>query len=103
MADSSTPCIICGPSLPRPTRETFVFGRMLILCRSHAAQITKAKPKCFEDVMALFRPAPNDTAEVDRRSPIARRSSEMLDRRMFPPRPEGRRRAHGRRATDPQD
>jgi hypothetical protein len=42
------------------------------------------------------------TKIVDRRSGVDRRGSE-IERREFPPRPEGRRHNGGRRRTDSQD
>ncbi|MGK3999530.1 hypothetical protein [Sorangium sp. So ce1024] len=81
-------------------------GRSLSLCRSHAATVAAAMPETFEEMRALFvglqrgQQAQSD-AFVERRSPIQRRSPE--DRRVFPPRPEGRRLGGGRRATDPRE
>ncbi|AUX26171.1 uncharacterized protein SOCEGT47_067320 [Sorangium cellulosum] len=82
-------------------------GRALCLCRTHAATVAAAMPETFEEMRALFvgvrqgdPPAQGEVA-VDRRSPIPRRSPE--DRRVFPPRPEGRRLGGGRRATDPRE
>jgi hypothetical protein len=49
------------------------------------------------DVEAMIRTG----LMVERRSPIPRRTED--DRRAFPPRPEGRRRGYGRRASDPTD
>jgi hypothetical protein len=71
-------------------------GRALRLCRAHAARVAAAAPETFEALRALFR-----GADGDRRSPIPRRGFE--DRRVFPPRPEGRRMSGGRRATDPAE
>ena len=45
------------------------------------------------DLSAIFG------GSIDRRSPIPRRT-EYDDRRVFPPRPEGRRRSYGRRRLD---
>ncbi|WP_437657726.1 hypothetical protein [Sorangium sp. So ce1182] len=87
-------------------------GRSLSLCRSHAATVAAAMPETFEEMRALFvglqrvalqrvgLSAQGDPS-IERRSPIARRSPE--DRRVFPPRPEGRRLGGGRRATDPRE
>ncbi|KYF73630.1 hypothetical protein BE15_18550 [Sorangium cellulosum] len=82
-------------------------GRSLSLCRSHAATVAAAMPETFEEMRELFvglqrggPPAQGDTS-VERRSPIPRRNPE--DRRVFPPRPEGRRLGVGRRATDPRE
>ncbi|WP_437732530.1 hypothetical protein [Sorangium sp. So ce1335] len=81
-------------------------GRSLSLCRPHAATVAAAMPETFEEMRALFvglqrgQQAQSD-AFVERRSPIPRRNPE--DRRVFPPRPEGRRLGGGRRATDPRE
>lgn len=81
-------------------------GRSLELCRSHTATVVAAMPETFEDLRALFvgilpLHASPPGHRPERRSPIERRADE--NRRMFPPRPEGRRRGEGRRATDPRD
>lgn len=83
-------------------------GRPLALCREHAATVATARPASFEELRALFVGASIDVGAmismglmVERRSPISRRSE--ADRRAFPPRPEGRRKGFGRRATDPVD
>jgi hypothetical protein len=51
-------------------------------------------PKTWEELRAII------IAPADRRSLIPRRI-EADDRRVFPPRPEGRRRSSGRRNADP--
>jgi hypothetical protein len=78
-------------------------GRTLELCRTHAATVVAAMPETFDDLRALFVGVGSwpDRAAAERRSPLDRRDPE--DRRVFPPRPEGRRRAAGRRAGDPLD
>lgn len=102
--------------------RVIIEGRALLLCRTHAATVVATMPETFEDLRALFvgaapdlgpaRPRdraleglvgaePRPPSEIERRSPVPRRGQE--DRRAFPPRPEGRRRAGGRRATDPCD
>jgi hypothetical protein len=106
---------------PRPVlraglSRVIIEGRMLLLCRAHAATVVAAMPETFDDLRALFtgavpelgaRPAgalaPAGAALllIERRSPISRRSAD--DRRVFPPRLEGRRLGAGRRATDPCD
>lgn len=78
-----------------------VQGRMLALCRDHAATVVAEMPETFDDLRALFVGAGVDLGghAAERRSPIDRRARE--DRRVFPPRPEGRRMGGGRRAGDP--
>lgn len=103
-------CAVCGPERPAATRisRLVMEGRPVALCRDHAAVVAAARPATFEDLRTLFIGATIDVEAmirnglmVERRSPVARRASE--DRRAFPPRPEGRRRGFGRRATDPRD
>jgi hypothetical protein len=90
-------------------------GRALCLCRAHAGTVAAAMPKTFEEMRALFvglprsglglprsgPPIASGEITLDRRSPIARRNPD--ERRVFPPRPEGRRMGGGRRATDSRD
>lgn len=68
-------------------------GRSMSLCREHASLVALAMPPTFEEFRKLFAGQGGD-----RRSPIPRRDPD--DRRLFPPRPEGRRMASGRRASD---
>lgn len=82
-------------------------GRSLSLCRTHAATVAAAMPETFEEMRELFvglqrgaQPSPRDPS-IERRSPIPRRNPD--DRRVFPPRPEGRRLGVGRRTTDPAE
>jgi hypothetical protein len=88
-------------------------GRALCLCRPHAATVVTEMPSTFDEMRALFvgvgpragtpervPDRPNLPIE-ERRSPITRRNLD--DRRVFPPRIEGRRASGGRRANDPVD
>ncbi|WP_437673670.1 hypothetical protein [Sorangium sp. So ce131] len=119
MGESIERCAVCedcepgeggAPGDPRARSRmarVVIQGRALSLCRTHAATVAVEMPATFEEMRALFvglkrggQPAPGEPA-VERRSPIARRSPE--DRRVFPPRPEGRRIGGGRRATDPRE
>ncbi|UQA61254.1 hypothetical protein [Polyangium aurulentum] len=82
--------------------RVYVEGRSLSLCRTHAATVIAARPATFEELRALFVGISiRRGTQVERRSPIPRRAGD--DRRMLPPRPEGRRMASGRRATDRDD
>jgi hypothetical protein len=69
-------------------------GRSLELCQAHASTVVEAMPKTFEDLLSLFA----DVIRAEPRSTKDRRAA--LDRREFPPRPEGRRLGFGRRAAD---
>lgn len=73
-------------------------GRTVCLCRDHAAIVVANMPRTFDDLRALFPEAPETAGSPARRSLIERRGAD--DRRMFPPRPEGRRMPGGRRSTD---
>lgn len=66
--------------------------RLLTLCAAHARVVKTSGADSLEAVRALFREV------AGRRSALPRRAE--LDRRAFPPRPEGRRLARGRRASD---
>ena len=107
MSETHEGCAVCGDRAPQGSRmsRVVVEGRALALCKSHTATVVEAMPENFEDLRALFvgvrvdlaadapaRPAP------ERRSPVERRAA--LDRRVFPPRPEGRRMSAGRRVDD---
>ncbi len=82
------------PSVTRRSRlrRVLLGDRIVALCETHAEQVQQASPDRIEALRALF-PEPGG-----RRSVVSRRSP--LDRRVFPPRPEGRRRSDGRRGTD---
>lgn len=110
MNEGTKGCAVCGAS---PTGSTglsraIIQGRALWLCLDHATTVAIEMPETFEQMRALFvQPAAGDEgfartdSMIDRRSPIDRRRRE--DRRVFPPRVEGRRMTYGRRATDPID
>jgi hypothetical protein len=84
--------------------KVVVEGRALTLCRTHATAVVAVMPETFDELRAIFVGAGLDLSDeswsVERRSPIDRRAAD--DRRVFPPRPEGRRLNAGRRATDPR-
>jgi hypothetical protein len=73
-----------------------VEARSLALCREHAGQVAIHMPKTWEDLRALF------ATGIEPRSAVPRRH-DYEDRRIFPPRPEGRRLSFGRRQSDPRD
>lgn len=74
-------------------RRLLIEDRIVALCNDHADAATREGVESLEELRALFAEDQGRRSLVDRRSP--------LDRRMFPPRPEGRRRSFGRRTTDP--
>jgi hypothetical protein len=83
-------CEICGAAASAASSLTDGMRRIQ-LCGAHAQSARTAGAASIEAVRALF-------VESDgRRALLARRATE---RRLFPPRPEGRRLARGRRKTD---
>jgi hypothetical protein len=97
-ADASG-CLVCTargvsrrPSPNRISRVT-IQSRSVMLCREHAGLVAIHMPKTWDELCAMF------SGPVDRRSPIPRRT-DYDDRRVFPPRPEGRRKSYGRRRFD---
>jgi hypothetical protein len=94
-------CLVCtarGKKRPTPSRASRVIiqARTVVLCREHAGMVAINMPKTWEELRAIF------IATVDRRSPIPRRL-ENDNRRVFPPRPEGRRASYGRRKPDSEN
>jgi len=74
-------------------------ARTLLLCREHAGLVAIKMPRTWDELRAIF---PVQSTSDERRSAIPRRL-DFDNRRMFPPRPEGRRASLGRRRDDPQD
>ena len=62
------------------------------LCDEHATVVSDPSSSSLEVLRELFREKDGKRSLLDRRSP--------LDRRLFPPRPEGRRLRTGRREKD---
>lgn len=91
---------MCSHAEPEATgmSRVVIGGRAVSLCRSHAATVALKMPKTFDDLRQLFVSESERGPLGERRSPLSRRIPD--DRRAFPPRPEGRRAASGRRATD---
>ena len=95
-------CLVCtargAARRPLPSRisRVTIQARSMMLCREHAGQVAIHMPKTWEDFRAIF------IGSIDRRSPIPRRVDND-DRRVFPPRPEGRRISSGRRSVDDGD
>lgn len=90
----SRTCEACGraPTGRSRIRRVLVDERIVALCDEHAAEFQLSGAGTLEELRALF-PEPDG-----QRSMVARRAP--LDRRVFPPRPEGRRHNDGRRADD---
>ena len=94
---SEPSCAVCGDGHTNAANlsRVVIQGRALDLCRPHASTVVAAMPKTFDDLCGLFAGVvfPSPRSIFDRRAP--------LDRREFPPRPEGRRLGIGRRTADP--
>lgn len=105
MAQVLEGCAVCGGPAGRGGRlsRVIIQGRSLDLCRVHAAVVAAARPETFDEMLALFASADADLAaqSLERRAGPDRRA--QVDRRAFPPRPEGRRLNGGRRAEDPRE
>jgi hypothetical protein len=103
MLEGHEGCAVCGGQAALGARmsKVVIEGRALTLCRTHAAAVVAVMPETFDDLRRLFVGAGVDLGTFpERRSPIDRRAAE--DRRVFPPRFEGRRMGAGRRVTDPR-
>lgn len=94
-------CEVCASMSDTPARPAGKVRRILVdtrivsLCEHHARLVTDAGVDTIPELRALFTEPNGKRSRLPRRAP--------LDRRVFPPRPEGRRRNNGRRATDPKD
>ena len=76
-------------------RRLLIEERIVGLCDEHAAEVQMHHVETVDELRALFsEPGNGHRSLVTRRAP--------LDRRVFPPRPEGRRRSDGRRTGDPR-
>jgi hypothetical protein len=94
---SEGPCATCGRTFPSAKLSRVIIeAHTILLCKEHATIVARAMPKTFEHLRRLFL-EPETGATPARRSLIERRGVD--DRRVFPPRPEGRRMG-GRRKED---
>lgn len=90
-------CEVCStlPAAGAPRQKlkrVLVEGRVIVLCKEHATRLLDADVSSLSALRALFREPGGKRSLLDRRTP--------LDRRIFPARPEGRRRGPGRRRDD---
>jgi hypothetical protein len=83
-------CELCGDAAGAHGLD--LGTRLVTLCAQHARQAEQAKVTTLEALRALFVEAGGQ------RSLLARRAAS--ERRLFPPRPEGRRQWRGRRQSD---
>lgn len=92
-------CAACHDPVPTSKLcKVVIDGRVVGLCRTHAGIVAAERPDTFDEMRSLFKEPVTDTLTKPRRSMIDRRKTE--DRRILPPRPEGRRASDGRRSTD---
>lgn len=97
------PCEVCESlaktSTPTPdtkrVRRVLIGDRIVALCAQHSDQLRRSGAADVDGLQQVF------TEPDGRRSLVGRRSP--LDRRVFPPRPEGRRRSDGRRRDDARE
>jgi hypothetical protein len=87
------PCDVCATK--QRIRRILLQDRVVALCDEHAAELRSSGASTLEALCALFPESAGKRSLVARRAP--------LDRRVFPPRPEGRRRNAGRRQDDRLD
>lgn len=90
------PCEICCQGPAQKEAESCIYvlieNRVVALCEAHAKAVKKARIKTVAALEALF----HETTGA--RSKLPRRAAQ--NRRLFPPRPEGRRKSDGRRWSD---
>ncbi|MBN2195718.1 MAG: hypothetical protein JW751_23055 [Polyangiaceae bacterium] len=80
------------PLQPRRIRMILIENRIFSLCEHHIKELVDAGASTIAAVQSLFAETAGMRSLVTRRAP--------LNRRVFPPRPEGRRATKGRRASD---
>jgi hypothetical protein len=88
-------CEVCATLGRAPTgrsKHVVVAERLVTLCQAHARVLASMPVAGVEELRQLFHEARGKRSLVERR--------QELDRRAFPPRPEGRRRNGGRRDGD---
>jgi len=93
-------CEVCGQAeaigaRSGRLRRILVQERIVALCDEHAAAYRLSSAQSIEELRTLFLEPGGRRSRIGRRAP--------LDRRVFPARPEGRRRGDGRRGSDHQD
>jgi hypothetical protein len=89
-----TGCEVCA-TLGREKikgKRVLVGERLISLCPAHARVLASLPVAGVDELRTLFREGGGKRSLVERR--------QELDRRVFPVRPEGRRRSSGRRQRD---
>jgi hypothetical protein len=89
-----TSCEVCEAlgSARTKARRVLVGERLVALCPAHARVLASLPVAGVDELRTLFRERSGKRSLVERR--------QALDRRVFPVRPEGRRRSTGRRERD---
>ena len=96
-------CELCTPSAapsvpekpaPKPSRlrRIAIEDRVLALCQTHADRVRSIAPNTLSELRLRLAEENGQRSLLDRRAAV--------DRRAFPARPEGRRGAKSRRASD---
>jgi hypothetical protein len=87
-------CEVCEAlgRAPAKGKRILVGDRLVTLCPTHARVLASLPVAGVEELRTLFRESGGKRSLVERR--------QALDRRVFPVRPEGRRRNAGRRGPD---
>jgi hypothetical protein len=85
-------CSTLGKAQKGPGKRVLVGHRLVTLCATHARVVPTLPERGVDELRRVFRERRGQRSLIDRR--------QELDRRVFPARPEGRRRGRGRRATD---
>jgi hypothetical protein len=80
------------PVPPEKPRRLLLGDRIVALCALHGPELRRRGASTLDELRAQFQEPEGERSLVERRTPI--------DRRVFPPRSEGRRGSGGRRASD---
>ncbi len=84
-------CSTLGWPQKGPGKRVLVGERLVTLCASHARVLPSLPKAGISELRSLFKEKRGKRSLLDRR--------QELDRRVFPARPEGRRRGEERRLT----
>jgi hypothetical protein len=88
-------CEVCGTlgwAQKGPGKRVLVGERLVTLCAAHARTLQSLPKAGVDELRRAFRERRGGRSLLDRR--------QELDRRVFPPRPEGRRHGVDRRDTE---
>ena len=85
-------CSTLGWPQKGPGKRVLVGERLVTLCASHARVLPSLPKAGIEELRSVFKEPRGARSLIERR--------QELDRRVFPVRPEGRRRGEGRRAGE---